>query len=42
MKQPIIHIERASEELILSLIQAEILEVREDGVHVKEPQSGNS
>lgn len=36
MKNPIISIPRASEELIKSLIRAGILFVDENGVHVKE------
>lgn len=36
MKNPIISIPRASEELIKSLIRAGILFVDESGVHVKE------
>jgi|GEM_PF-3112744 hypothetical protein len=36
MKNPIISIPRASEELIKSLISAGILFVDENGVHVKE------
>lgn len=36
MKQPIIPIKRASEDLIMALISAGILTVDEMGVHVKE------
>ncbi len=36
MKQPITPIERAKEDWIKGFIDAEILEIREDGIYVKE------
>lgn len=36
MKEPIIEIPRASEELIKALIESGILVVKEDGLHVSE------
>lgn len=38
MKKPIIEIKRADETMVKALIEAGILEVREDGLHVAEKE----
>ncbi len=38
MKQPIIEIKRADEKTVKALIEAGILEVKEDGLHVVEKE----